>query len=143
MEHQHFSTSDSPDKVERRGLMRALDEAQALVWFDRRGVVVDANENALELFGYGMEAFRGLDYGQLCGSGAAHILQEKREWSRILQGQVQHTERNFRHSDGRGVWTAVNFSVLRNTDGTPRRVVGIFVDLARFAWKPKSVARVF
>ena len=143
MEQRKPEVGHLSDKIERRGLMRALDSAQSLVWFDARGIIVDANANALEMFNYANDDILNADYGQLCGTTQANILHEKREWARILSDEIQHTERGYKRRDGAEVWAAVNFSVLRNPDGTPRRVVAIFVDMSRFAWKPNKISRVF
>ena len=124
--------------IERRGLMDALDASQSLVWFNGAGVIVDANANALNLFAYNEEDILKQDYFALCGGGSKRILADKREWARIAAGEVCHTERNFTGQDGREVWSSVNFAALLNDNGSTRRVLAMFIDLGRFAWKPND-----
>jgi len=124
--------------IERRGLMDALDASQSLVWFDGAGVIVDANANALRMFSYGEGDFAKQDYFSLCGNGAKQILADKREWGRIAAGNMCHTERSYSAQDGREVWSSVNFAALKNDDGSTRRVLAMFIDMGRFAWKPND-----
>jgi len=123
---------------ERRGLMDALDASQSLVWFDGAGVIVDANPNALRMFAYEKSEILKQDYFALCCRGSRHILADKREWARIAAGDMCHTERNYTGQDGREVWSSVNFAALRNADGSTRRVLAMFIDMGRFAWKPND-----
>ena len=124
--------------IERRGLMDALDASQSLVWFNGAGVIVDANENALKLFAYREGDILKQDYFALCGAGSKRILADKREWARIATGDLCHTERSYVAQDGREVWSSVNFAALLNDDGSTRRVLAMFIDLSRFAWKPND-----
>ena len=131
------------DRFERRGLMDALNASQSLVWFDGAGMVVDANANACRMFAYDDANFIKQDYFVLCGSNARNQLGDKREWAHIAAGEVHHTERSFKAKDGREIWSSVNFSALLNSNGSTRRVVAIFIDMAKFAWKPNDTRRVF
>lgn len=129
------------NKIERRGLMEALDAAQSLVWFDANGMIVDANDNALALFGYTESQILQQDYYALCKSGPNCLMADKREWARISEGEMNHTERNYKTSDGQEVWASVNFSSIKTESGRTRRVVAIFTDLNQFTWKPNDVSR--
>lgn len=129
------------NKVERRGLMDALDASQSLVWFDAHGNIVDANENALRLFSFGASEVVQQDYRTLCGNNPKQALADKREWNRIASGEMCHNERSFKSKDGREIWSSVNFAAVLNADGSTRRVVAIFIDMSRFAWKPNDVRR--
>ena len=143
MLHQQRDDRGLDDRVERRGLMDALNTSQSLVWFDGTGTVVDVNANACRMFSYEEVNFLKQDYFVLCGSNSRNLLGDKREWTRIAAGEVHHTERSFKAKDGREIWTSVNFSALRNSNGTTRRVVAIFIDMARFSWKPNDTRRAF
>ena len=130
------------NKIERRGLMDALDASQALVWFDANGMIVDANDNALELFDYSEQDILKQDYYALCKSSPNRHMADQREWARIADGQMNHTERNYKTRTGQEVWASVNFSSIKTESGRTRRVVAIFTDLNQFSWKPNDVRRV-
>jgi PAS domain-containing protein len=101
-------------------------------------VIVDANANALRLFAYDEGGILKQDYFALCGAVSKQILADKREWARIAAGDMRHTERSYSARDGREVWSSVNFAALKNDDGSTRRVLGMFTDMGRFAWKPND-----
>jgi len=124
--------------IERRGLMDALDASQSLLWFDGAGVIVGANNNALQLFSYDEGNILKQDYFALCDARSRQLLADKREWERIASGEMCHTERNYATQDGHEVWSSVNFAALKNDDGNTRRVLAMFTDLGRFAWKPNN-----
>lgn len=146
-----FATSDKltedprgqSNMRERRGLMDALDASQNLVWFDASGMIVDANPNSLRLFAYSADDILKQDYFTLCGSTDRQQMADRRQWNKIASGEMNHTERSFVGHDGSEVWSSVNFAAIFNDDGTTRRVVAIFIDMGKFAWKPKDGNRVF
>ena len=131
-----------PDQMERRGLMDALDQAHAIVWFDPQGQVVDGNENAIRLFGLtGNELFLE-DYFTLCGQSRPSNMADRREWARIAAGEMVHCERNFVSSDGTKIWSSAIYAAIKREDDTTRRVIAIIIDLTRFAKKPGLLERI-
>jgi len=130
------------NRIERRGLMDALDQSQALIWFDAVGLVADSNENAQKLFGYSARHFLDQDYYTLCHPSKPASLSDKREWQRAADGEMYHTERCFMDAERREIWASVNYAAIRNEAGITRRVMAIFIDLNRFSWKPNDISRV-
>lgn len=126
------------DRIERRGLMAALDTSQSLVWFDANGAIVDANRNAQQMFAYNEVEMLQQDYYILCGASQSHALSYRREWNSISEGKTKHTERSFVAKDGTEVWASVNYAAIKNENGSTRRVMAIFIDMGRFACKPSD-----
>ena len=131
-----------PDRMERRGLMDALDRAHAIVWFDPSGQVVDGNENALGLFGLSLDGFLAQDHFSLCRESRVESIAARREWGRIVAGEQVHTERNFYRSDGQRIWSSAVYAAIKREDGTTRRVIAIIIDLTRLAWNPRMLERI-
>ena len=130
------------DKSERRGLMAALDASQALVWFDASGRIVDANDNALEMFGYSVEKFLQLTYADLINAASRQEISYQKLWERIQTGQLRNEERSYYTDGGAEVWTSANFAAITNEYGLTRRVLAILIDLSPWSWKPKNSERV-
>jgi methyl-accepting chemotaxis protein len=128
--------------MERRGLMRALETSQNLLWFDATGRIVDANEKVLALLGYSSADLLRRDFFDLTLDNPNNLLSQKRIWNRICSGEHVHSEMNFRARDGADVWTSVSFAALRHDNGETRRVLAILIDLSRWAWKPSSGPRI-
>lgn len=129
------------DKMERRGLMKALDASQALLWFDAAGRVVDANTNVLHLLGYSPDEVLRHDYFDLTSDSPGQLLAQRRHWMRICNGELTHHECGFHRPDGGEVWASVSYAALRQENGQTRRVLAILIDLTRWAWKPNSMTR--
>lgn len=130
------------DKTDRRGLMKALDKSQNLLWFDASGRIVDANDNAMALLGYTADEIRRLDFFDLTTDSPHQVMAQKRTWLRISTGEHVHSECRFRASDGSDIWTSANYAALRHDTGETRRVLAILIDLTKWAWKPKNALRI-
>ena len=141
--HEPELSRNQSNRIERRGLMDALDASQNLVWFDANGMIVDANPNALNLFTYDHEDMLKQDYFGICGNNPRQLMADKRQWGRIASGEVNHMERSFVGKDGHEVWASVNFAAIKNENGSTRRVLALFIDMGKFAWKPNDAARPY
>ena len=130
------------DKMERRGLMAALDASQALIWFDAAGRIVDANDNALAMFGYSIDDFLQRSYSDLIHAPTRQDHAYQRLWERIQTGQLRNEERSYYTASGSEVWTSANFAAITNEFGLTRRVLAILIDLSPWSWKPKDAARL-
>ncbi len=130
------------DKMERRGLMKALETSQNLLWFDANGRIVDANEKTLALLGYSADEILCHDFFDLTVEKPSHLLSQKRTWLRITTGEHVHSECSFRGKNGVDVWASVNYAALRHDNGETRRVLAILIDLTKWAWKPNSLTHV-
>lgn len=130
------------DKMERRGLMKALEASQNLIWFDANGRVVDANQNALGLLGYAAEEMLRHDFFDLTMENQAQLLSQRRIWLRISSGELVHSEISFHGKDGIDVWASVSFAALRHDNGETRRVLAMLIDLTKWAWKPSGGHRI-
>jgi methyl-accepting chemotaxis protein len=130
------------DKMERRGLMAALDASQALIWFDAAGRIVDANDNALTMFGYSIDDLLQRSYSDLIHAPTRQDHSYQRLWERIQTGQLRNEERSYYTASGSEVWTSANFAAITNEFGLTRRVLAILIDLSPWSWKPKDAARL-
>lgn len=124
--------------VERRGLLDALDASQALVWFDPEGKIVDVNDNALRMFAYTKDDILKQDYFVLCKATAAQKLSLLNEWRSIANGKISHCEGSFVAKNGQEMWSSVNFAAIKNDDGLTRRIMAIFIDMSKVAWKSSA-----
>ncbi|MFQ5623756.1 MAG: PAS domain-containing protein [Paracoccaceae bacterium] len=143
MLHDDRTSKTRSDKIERKGLMAALDASQALVWFDPDGRVVDVNDNAVTMFGYAQQEFIRLDFFDLCGESASSRRSLERQWLQVVSGERCNDERNFMTRDGKRLWASVSYAALRNEYNLARRVVAIFIDLTPWSWKPPDTSRFF
>jgi len=129
------------DRVERRGVMAALDHAHALVWFDAEGRIVDANANALRLLAYSSTEIERRGFGDLIGDASAHDAARRKTWERICNGSIRQEERTIHSGENCELWCSVTYAAIRSDRGTVRRVLAIIIDLAPWSWRPPRPRR--
>ena len=131
------------DKADRRGLMRALDVSQALVWFDADGRIIDSNPNFHALLNLSPPALADYSYFNLVGESDGDAPAIQRRWDRISSGMMSNEERSFYAPSGQEVWCSASYAAIRNEDtGRTRRVLCILIDLSPWSWKPNDGARI-
>jgi two-component system sensor histidine kinase PilS (NtrC family) len=113
-------------RLETDDILRHLNSG--LLTIDHTGSIIYFNHTAERILGYGEEQVRGLP--------CARVFSERMpELSRCLcdgiERGVEHPRREFEIVDihGRDVPVGVSTSILRDEDGSPRGVIGIFSDL--------------
>jgi len=106
-----------------RGRAAAIDRVQAVVEFTPQGVIVDANENFLHVFGYTREQVVG-QHHRLFVDPAEHDSEAYRMFWQQL-GEGQHHTGLYRRlgNSGREVWIQGSYSPIRDRLGRVRRVV--------------------
>ncbi len=100
-----------------------------IVYADLHGRVRDANPRLRALIGYDSAALAGKRLSDLSHpddrAEDAHSLQ------RLIDGELTEVQRNTRlqHHDGPMLWVRMNWSVLRNLQGQPQRLVAVVEDI--------------
>ncbi len=142
MLHDTDMLRQTSDRIERRGLMKALDQSQSLIWFDATGQVVEANDNMMRMLGIGFDDLSELTYEKLVSRTPMKPEALDRLWGSILSGHRTNDERDILTGDGTDIWCSLNYAVLRNASGTARRVLMLTINMTPWTWKPNDAARV-
>ncbi|MEM8788780.1 MAG: PAS domain-containing protein [Pseudomonadota bacterium] len=125
--------------ADRRGLMQALDAAQAIMWFSIEGDIVEANAKAQALFAMPQTELQQRSYFDLVGADAKHAKHIARHWARIATGIVPAEERDiFVPGTNRSIWSSVSYAALRDEENKVRRVFALVIDLSPWSWRPKD-----
>ena len=131
------------------GLVAALGKMQGLMRFDLRGCVSDANQLALDLFGYQRDELLGQSHQLLCTAARERQQEERLFWSLLADGQPQAGE--FRRVDkqGREVWIQARYVPLSYDGGQPDHVIALIDDITAnmharqdFSGKIQAIERV-
>lgn len=105
------------------GRIQAIDQMQAVVQFTPEGVVLDANDPFLQVFGYRREQVVG-QHHRMFVDPAEHESEAYRAfWQRL--GEGRHDSGLYRRlaADGRELWIQGSYSPIRDRLGRVRRVV--------------------
>jgi len=117
--------------AEFEGKVNAISRAQAVVEFDLKGKVLNANKNFLDLMGYTIDEARGQHH---------RIFVEKEEgasagyqtfWEKLGRGEFDSGEYRRVTKGGREVWLQATYNPILDLDGRPFKVVKYASDVTQ------------
>lgn len=132
-------TLQSSNKVQRRGLMTALDRAHAIVWFGADGFLEEANPNAQDFLGAEPDLI-GLRLADLAGEGADphRIGYWRRHWRTILTGEIRSEAMAVLGRQRKRYPCVITYTAMIGDDGAPRQVMVQLVEASAVAAVPGS-----
>ena len=129
--------------------MSALDRVQALIRFSPDGVILDANQNFLEVMGYGLEEIRGQHHRMFVDSQYGVSGEYGEFWRAIGRGEFQRGEFKRIAKAGRAVWLLASYNPVFDAKGRLLEVVKCATDVteeklrnAEFEGKIEAIGRV-
>ncbi|WP_198028948.1 PAS domain S-box protein [Actinoplanes sp. N902-109] len=122
-------TEDRRQVVELKGKYAAIDRSQAVIEFDLDGVILTANENFLELVGYGLGDLVGQHHRILCEERYAESSEYQAFWERLRNGEIESGEFKRVGRGGREVWIRATYNPILNLDGRPYKIVKYALDV--------------
>ena len=122
-------TEDRRQVTELKGKYAAIDRAQAVIEFDLDGIILSANENFLELTGYGLGDLVGEHHRILCEERYAESTEYAQFWERLRNGEVESGEFKRVGRGGREVWIRATYNPIFNLDDKPYKIVKYALDV--------------
>ncbi|AOB32577.1 histidine kinase [Bordetella sp. H567] len=111
------------------GELAALHRAQAVIEFDLDGNVLQANDNFLSLFGYGIEEVQGGHHRMFVGRAEGASPAYARFWEQLTQGAFQSGRYKRYARDGSCIWLQASYTPVFDRHGRPVKVVKIASDV--------------
>ncbi len=111
------------------GKVEAITRSQAVIEFDLDGMILDANDNFLALFGYERDAVVGKHHRMFAADGAELSEGYRQFWAALGSGEFQTGEYKRVGADGREVWIQATYNPILDADGRPYRVVKYALDI--------------
>ena len=104
-----------------------------IVYADLQGHLRDANPRMREMIGYGGPALSERSLAELTHPDERG--EDAEGLARLLGGELQEFERNSRllHRNGQTLSVRMNWSVLRDPDGLPQRLVAVVASISTSA----------
>ena len=129
------------EAAERRRTEAALRESEerfrnifdhapiGIVYADLQGRLRDANPRLRELIGYETEALAGRSVAEF--THPDEQADDSQVLAPLLSGAQAEVQRTFRlqHRDGQWLWVRMNWSLLRDGGGEPKRLVAVVEDI--------------
>ena len=123
------ATAAKMQAAEYRGLIAAINRAQAAIEFDLDGTILDANENFLKIFGYKKDEIVGRHHRIFCEPGYADSPDYLAFWRQLGQGEYSCGEFRRLRKDGTEVWLQATYNPIMDLDGNPMKVVKFATDI--------------
>jgi methyl-accepting chemotaxis protein len=117
--------------AEFEGRKNAIDLSQAVVEFDLRGTILDANSNFLAAFGYRRDELVGQHHRILCDPAEARSAGYAAFWAKLGRGEFDAGRYRRLGRDGRPVWIQATYNPVLDAGGRPWKVVKIASDITR------------
>lgn len=114
---------------EMEALTNAMNRVQAIIEFDLKGKILDANENFLNLLGYKLEDVRGKHHRIFCEPDYAASPDYKKFWEHLASGKSEAQEYKRIAADGSEIWLNASYNPVQNGEGELYKVIKFATDI--------------
>jgi len=133
------------DKVAQEAATRsklvALDRAMAVIEFDLSGNVLVANENFLNVMGYGLAELKGKHHRMFCEPGLVNSDEYTDFWRRLNGGEFFSGQFKRLGKHGRVVWLEASYNPVYDADGKLTKIVKFASDITERVEKFEADSR--
>ncbi len=122
-------TADKHDAIDNAGQILAIHRSQAVISFDMDGHILDANDNFLQVMGYGLDEIKGQHHRIFLPPQDAQSAAYDAFWTALREGRFQTAEYRRLAKGGREVWIRATYNPIMGGDGRPVKVVKFAIDV--------------
>lgn len=115
--------------AEFEGKINAIDRSQAVIEFSLDGIILAANSNFLDIFGYAAKDLLGQHHRMLCDDQLVRSPDYHALWQRLGRGEFDGGRYLRRARDGSAIWIQATYNPVFDADGQPWKVVKIASDV--------------
>ncbi|WP_349742183.1 methyl-accepting chemotaxis protein [Roseateles cavernae] len=134
--------------AEAEGKVAAISRSQAVVEFDLRGNILNANERFLQLVGYNLEELRGKHHRMFCEPEYAAGEDYQRFWQKLGRGEFDGGIYKRLAKQGQELWLQATYNPIFDFEGRPLKIVKFAHDVtearlsnAEFQGKVNAISR--
>lgn len=127
-----FATDVSETKQQRAeldGFLRAINRAQAVIEFDLKGQILNANEQFLTIFGYSLDELIGKHHRIFCEPSYVESSAYEDFWKKLGRGEYEAGEFKRLAKDGHEIWLHASYNPIFDAAGRPVKVVKFASDI--------------
>ncbi len=112
-----------------RGQIEAIQRVQGVIEFDLQGNILTANDNFLQLMGYGLSEILGKHHSMFVDPDEAASPAYKAFWQALREGRPDARVFKRLGKNGKLVWIQASYNPIFDADGRPFKVVKFASDL--------------
>ncbi|MBT3067191.1 PAS domain-containing methyl-accepting chemotaxis protein [Rhodoferax sp. U11-2br] len=109
--------------------IQALSRSQAIIEFDMRGHVLQANANFLRTFGYTAEEVVGQHHKMFCDQALLTSVAYRHFWADLAEGKFQSGRFRRVGKHGAEVWIQATYNPIFDLKGRPYKIVKFATDI--------------
>lgn len=116
---------------ELQSVRHAIDKSRAVIEFDLKGYVVNANEQFLQIFGYQLDEIKGRHHRIFCDPAEAASADYLAFWERLRMGDFQAGQYCRISKEGKEVWIQATYNPIMGSDGKPYKIMKFASDISQ------------
>lgn len=125
------TTSAKQKSIEADCKLEAIESTQAVIEFDLKGNILNANKNFLDAMGYSLVEIQGKHHSLFCESRYANSEEYRNFWLDLAKGQFKAGEFSRLNKQGKVVWLYASYTPIKGVDGHPIKVVKFCSDISQ------------
>ena len=110
-------------------LVSAITKSQAIISFNLDGTIVDANDNFLSVFGYGIDEVRGKHHSLFVTPAHRDSMEYKLFWEKLRRGEFDAGIYQRIGKGGRTVWIQASYYPLLDANGRAYKIAKFASDI--------------
>lgn len=119
----------SVDESSDRGYFHAVRSLMPVAELTPEGVIVDANERFLRVFGYTTDELVGMNHKTLCDQNYSSSSAYREFWLSLLSGETHVDELQRVHKSGKPIWIQASYVPIFNANGNVTKIIVFATDL--------------
>lgn len=132
----------SKELADLQASMRALDQSQGRIEFNLDGTIITANENFLNIIGYGLDEVQGMHHSELCDPEYARSAEYKEFWRILNNGRFHEGLFPRRNKRGEKFWIRASYNPVMDSSGKVVKVLKLATDATEEHEKQMEVDRL-
>lgn len=112
-----------------QGQLKAIDRAQAVIHFDLKGNILEANQNFLDALGYTLDEIKGKHHKMFVAADYRETPEYKAFWKQLGEGHFKAGDFNRFTKDGSEIWIHATYNPIFDAAGRPFKVVKFASDI--------------
>ncbi|WP_321276314.1 methyl-accepting chemotaxis protein [Thiomicrorhabdus indica] len=123
-------TEQVQKEIENQGLINAINRVMAVISFDLKGNILNANQNFLSASGYSQEELKGKHHRTFLESNYANSQEYANFWTDLAKKGFLTGTFHRKNKQGEDLWLEASYNAILDKNGIPSKFVKFAVDVS-------------
>ncbi len=125
----HNITKEKELSLYNQGQIEAISKSQAVIEFDKNGVVLNANENFLKTVNYDLQEIQGKHHSIFCEEDYVNSKEYKEFWDTLKKGKFHTGQYKRIDKNGKIIWIQASYNPIYGIDGDVIKIIKFAHDI--------------